>query len=220
MKKKDIELFCGINDKNDIYVDNKNLVHLYSVFMFFFVIVVAIIDYYKTNKFTSLIAAIPFLILSLFFFVWLHKSRKTKSYKHYFLFQGFVTLSISFIWIFSSFINIFSNELGFSMFYIGGVICGVLFCLTFFFLRISKWHSYNKEKPKEYNKFVDARIIIILIMILLVCMAFIKNIEKIILYKMLSGALFVLFFVFLTIALNMFANFYIVKKYYSEGKEI
>lgn len=214
MKKTDIELFCGINNEKDIYVDNKTLVHLYSIFMFFFVIVVAFIDYYKTNKITSLIVATPFLILSLLFFVWLQKSKKTKSYKNYFLFQGFVTLSISFIWIFLSFINIFSNELGFSIFYIGGVICGVLFFLTFVFLRISKWYSYNTEKPKEYNKSVDVRIVSILIILLLICTVFMKNFEKLILYKMLSGALFALFFVFFTMALNMFVNYYIVKKYY------
>ncbi len=214
--KKNIELFCGINEKMDVYSDNKTLVWLYAVFMFFFVIVVAFLDYYKTKNIFSLIVSLPFLFLSVLFFVWLYKSKKKKSSIHYFLFQGCVALSISLIWLFVAFINISSNKLGFSIFYIYGAIFGVIFVVIFFFLRFLKWKSYKLGNIKEDKQLFNNKIVCISILLLMFFLKFLKfkEMEKIILYKILTGGLIVLFFIFLTIAINMFVNYYIVKKYY------
>ena len=213
MKRISIEIFCGIHNKKSMYSDNKTLVCLYSVFAFFFGVVATLLDYYKTHIHILLFFAGLFLLSVFVFAIWLLKSKQKISYKSYFVYQGTVTLAMSLIWLFLSISNIYTKQLGFSMFYILGIIFGITFSLIFFVLRYLKWQKIKYGKQKEYYKEVNIKIISISVILLLLCSTLLKNIEKIILYKLLTSALFVLYFIFITIAFNMFVNYYIVKKY-------
>lgn len=214
--RKTVEQFCGLQNKNNLYSDNKTLMILYSVFTLFFVIITTLLESYKTQNAFLLMFCCPFSVSVLIFALWLQKSKQKTSYKQYFVFQGTVTLAISFIWLYLSLFNIYSKRLGFSWFYICGLSFGLAFTLIFSILRTIKWKSYITGKTKEYNKSFNIRIVSISIVLLLICSSFLKRIDKLVLYKMLIGGLFVLFFIFLTIALNMFVNYHIVKKYYQQ----
>ena len=189
---------------------------LYSAFTLFFVIITTLLESYKTQNTFLLMFCFPFAVSVLIFALWLRKSKQRTSYEQYFVFQGTVTLAISFIWLFLSFFNIYSKRLGFSWFYICGLFFGLAFTLFFSFLRAIKWKRYITGKTKEFNQSFNIRIVSISIFLLLICSSFLKKIDKSVLYKMLIGGLFVLFFIFLTIALNMFVNYHIVKKYYRQ----
>lgn len=214
--RKIIEQFCGLQNKSNLYSDNKTLMILYSAFTLFFVIITTLLESYKTQNTFLLMFCFPFVVSVLIFALWLRKSKQRTSYEQYFVFQGTVTLAISFIWLFLSFFNIYSKRLGFSWFYICGLSFGLAFTLFFSFLRAIKWKRYITGKTNEYNQSFNIRIVSISIFLLLICSSFLKKIDKSVLYKMLIGGLFVLFFIFLTIALNMFVNYHIVKKYYRQ----
>lgn len=212
--RKIIEQFCGLQNKNNLYSDNKTLVILYSAFTLFFVIITTLLECYKMQNVFLLMFCFPFFVSIFIFVIWLRKSKQKNSYKQYFVFQGVVTLAISFIWLFLSFLNVYSKRLGFSWFYICGLSLGLAFTLIFAILRILKWRSYIIGKTREYNESFNVKIVSISIILLLICSFFLKRIDKLVLYKILTGGLFVLFFIFLTIASNMFVNYHLVKKYY------
>lgn len=214
MEKELIKLFCGLQNKTNLYSENKTLLGLYSAFNILFVIIVSLLDYYKLKNAIILIFPLMFLVLNILFLLWMLKNKNNTSFRNYFTFQGSVTLAISLIWIYLSIINIYSRQLGFSLAYVFGGGIGSIFSVIFLILRKNKWNNCKQGRYKNINKIFNAKAVSISTIILLASSCLSKNIPKIILYRVLSGLFIVLFFVFVTVSINSFVSAHIIFKYY------
>lgn len=209
-----IELFCNIQSKENLYSENKTLFYLYAAFTVFFGVIVSLLEYFKDNDITLLVAPILFVVLVIVFAIWNFRAKQNASYEKHFIFQGAVTLAISLIWLHLAFQTVFVKHLGFSIIYLCGVALGFVISALLLVLRIRKWNrlivSYEKTANNGFNnKAVSLGITVILLLSLLL-----KSLDKILVYKLLVAGLFVLFFIFITIAINLFVNARIIKKYY------
>ncbi len=209
-----IELFCNIQSKENLYSENKTLFYLYVAFAVFFGVIVSLLEYFKNNDTTLLVVPILFVALAIVFAIWNFKVKQNASYEKHFIFQGAVTLAISLIWLHLAFQTVFVKHLGFSVIYLCGVALGFIFSILFLVLRIRKWNRLITGNEKTANNRFNNKAVGLGIAVILLLSLLLKSLDKILVYKLLVAGLFVLFFIFITIAINLFVNARIIKKYY------
>ena len=208
-----IEQFCGLKSREDMYPSKKFIVYLYSALNLSFVMVGSLVMYYKSHNFILLMFLSFFLFSDLIFVLWLIKGRQNFNQTNYFVFNGTITLWISFIWAFTAISNIFYRHLGFSLIYVFSIAVGIASVLCFFKLRLKIW---KELKPKENMmlKETNTRIIGLFTTSFIFVITLFKNIiNEHFLYKLAVGGMIILSFVFVTISINMFINCYIIKMY-------